>query len=365
MKAGTVIFTILLTLCGSMTVAYSQSLDEGLASLSDQIITGMSEGNKRKIAVIEFSNLDGRITELGKHLSEELITRLFTSKKFQVVERQLLNKIMQEYKLNVTGIIDATTAKKLGSILGVDAICSGTITDLVNSIKVNGRLVSTETGQIFSVASMKIEKDEVISSLMRKVSTQSIIPGTSTTFTSENIFFHEDLSKYERGDYPELYGGLMVELDPFAQKKVLVPPTTGDYSFKINTEFPENFNFSFDIAGDTGNRDSYGLYVTLLDIGGNTFIYGVCPHPYKGGEIEVKLPGNVQSTLLLNNERLFNFRIQKKDDMFKTYLNESFVVSAKGSGYKKFVSLIISFKQGREYGLKWRYRLTNMKITAL
>lgn len=146
----------------------SQTVDEGLTDLSNQITSGMSEGKKQKIAVVEFSDLEGRVTEFGKFLSEELITRLFISKKFNVVERQLLNKVLEEHKLNVTGLVDESTAKQLGKILGVDAICSGTVTEFADHVRINARLISTESGEIFSVAATKIAKDESIKTLMKK-----------------------------------------------------------------------------------------------------------------------------------------------------------------------------------------------------
>lgn len=180
----------------------AQTLDVGLQDLANQISSGLNEGNKKKIAVVEFSDLDGKITEFGKFLAEELITRLFASKKFEVVERQLLNKVIEEHKLNMSGLIDENTAKQLGKILGVEAICSGTITDLVNFVKVNARIIDTETGSIFAVASAKIEKDDVVKKLIGMV---SILPkpsdriGTSGTVNVagnliENGDFKQDLS---------------------------------------------------------------------------------------------------------------------------------------------------------------------------
>jgi len=188
--------------CSYLPVTFAQTLDTGLQDLSNQISAGISESNKKKVAVVEFSDLDGKVTEFGKFLAEELITRLFASKKFNVVERQLLNKVIEEHKLNMSGLIDENTAKEIGKILGVDAICSGTITDLVNSVKVNARMIDTETGSIFAVASTKIEKDEVVKKLMGMV---SIMPkpsdriGTSGTVNVrgnliENGDFKQDIS---------------------------------------------------------------------------------------------------------------------------------------------------------------------------
>ncbi|MEJ2637010.1 MAG: FlgO family outer membrane protein [Calditrichia bacterium] len=148
------------------TVVQKNALNPQLENLTEQIVTSLSQKQKSKIAVIEFSNLQGKVTQFGMYLAEELITRLYRTNRFEVIERQLLNKVLQEHKLNMSGIIDASSAKELGRILGVDAIASGSVTDLGNNVKVNARLISTETGKIFSVASVTIFKDEVVRKLM-------------------------------------------------------------------------------------------------------------------------------------------------------------------------------------------------------
>jgi len=142
------------------------TLDTQVKALTDQIVMSLSQQEKSKIAVIEFSDLEGNVTKFGRYLSEELITHLFRTSKFEVIERHMLNKVMEEHSLTLSGMIDESSAKELGRILGIDAIASGTITDLGNHVKVNARLISTETGQVFSVASVKILKNEVVRNLM-------------------------------------------------------------------------------------------------------------------------------------------------------------------------------------------------------
>lgn len=145
------------------------SLDQRIAELTQQISKEMTDNNKKTIAVIEFSDLRGNVTDLGRYISEELITKLYLTKKFKVIERQLLNKIITEQKLSLAGMIDPNSAKKLGKVLGVDAIVSGTLTDLAQSLKVNARMLNTETGEIFAVASVEIFKDESVTKLMSEV----------------------------------------------------------------------------------------------------------------------------------------------------------------------------------------------------
>ncbi len=142
------------------------SLDDQISALSNQISTKMTEQKKHTIAVIEFSDLQGNVTNFGRFLSEELITKLFETGKFKVIERQLLDKVIAEQKLSLQGVVDPESAKKLGKILGVDAICSGTITDLGQSLEINARLISTQTGEIVAVASTKIFKDDSVLHLM-------------------------------------------------------------------------------------------------------------------------------------------------------------------------------------------------------
>jgi TolB-like protein len=152
-----------------------QTLDSALDDLVDQIVLSLSQNQKSKIAVIEFSDIQGNITNLGKYLAEELTTRLYLTGNFEVVERQLLNKVIEEQQLGLTGYIDDNTAVSLGQILGIDAIASGSITDLGKNVKVNARLISAESGKVFSVASVKIPKDETICMLLGQ------------TYTSKNF----------------------------------------------------------------------------------------------------------------------------------------------------------------------------------
>lgn len=158
------------------------TLDQRMSELSKQISDGLTENQKQTIAVVEFVDLEGRVTNFGRFVAEELITRLYQTKKFKVIERQLLNKIVAEQKLSLGGMIDQTSAQKLGKLLGVDAIASGTVTDLGKSLRVNARLISTGTGEVFAVAATEIAKDDSVTALMGGGGTgpTSTSPGTSS-----------------------------------------------------------------------------------------------------------------------------------------------------------------------------------------
>lgn len=90
--------------------------------------------------------------------SEYVIQRLVTTDNFTVKDRTLLHDALQ--KLNVIGLIDPDTAKKIGEILGVRYIVYGNVTDIsvavekavvnVNTVKAHIvlRIMDIETGKI-------------------------------------------------------------------------------------------------------------------------------------------------------------------------------------------------------------------------
>ncbi|HXI24349.1 MAG TPA: FlgO family outer membrane protein [Pyrinomonadaceae bacterium] len=180
---GCLVWSLLL-LCGLRTSVYGQSdLDRGITDLSKQVSDGLTENQKKTIAVVEFVDLKGNVTYFGRFVAAKLITGLYQTKKFKVIERQLLNKIVTEQKLSLTGMIDPLTAQKLGRLLSVEAIAAGTVTDLGKILDVNARLINTETGEIFGVASVQIAKDEAVLKLMEQ---GGVAPNTAEPATQSD-----------------------------------------------------------------------------------------------------------------------------------------------------------------------------------
>jgi TolB-like protein len=143
-------------------------IGDAAKELADQISTAATKQGKHKIAVIPFRELDGRTTVLGTYLAEELVTDLFAGGTLDIVERSMLDKVMSELKFSQSGAIDPESAQHLGKIIGVEAIVTGSITDLQSYVGVNCRLINTETGRIFGAAQTKIVKDADLQKILDK-----------------------------------------------------------------------------------------------------------------------------------------------------------------------------------------------------
>ncbi len=119
--------------------------------------TSRADFQKTKIAVLDFQ-LQGKgydTADMGKIVAEWLITALVKEGRFDVVERRLLEKILAEQKLVMTGIVDEESATKLGKLLGVKVIISGSVMKFQGFMEVNARIIDVESASIITAESVK------------------------------------------------------------------------------------------------------------------------------------------------------------------------------------------------------------------
>jgi len=168
-KSLTAFFCILLVafpvILPKLTLAYEQEIN----SLSTAMAEKIAAAGKKTIAVVDFTDLQGNVTELGRFLAEEFSVALAgTSKGFEVVDRTHLKSILAEHKLSATGLIDPQTARKLGQIVGVDAIITGTITPFGDSIRVSAKVLDTATAKVISASTGNIAKTKAMEELLTR-----------------------------------------------------------------------------------------------------------------------------------------------------------------------------------------------------
>ncbi|MDD5065682.1 MAG: CsgG/HfaB family protein [bacterium] len=65
--------------------------------------------------------------ELGDGMADMLITAFAQTKKFRIMERSELKKIMEEQELGASGLVTPQTAAKIGKLLGVQYMVTGSV----------------------------------------------------------------------------------------------------------------------------------------------------------------------------------------------------------------------------------------------
>ncbi|MBF0540709.1 MAG: hypothetical protein HQK91_04580 [Nitrospirae bacterium] len=125
----------------------------------------VKDGKTEYITVI-FPLEDLRPTEetkgMGIEIADTLTSVLSKKSGYKVVERQMLSKIIEELNLNASGVIDPDSAVKAGKLLGANALIMGSFLKFMDQVKINIRLVETETGAILKTASIKGRFNDIL-----------------------------------------------------------------------------------------------------------------------------------------------------------------------------------------------------------
>lgn len=153
-------------------------------------------GQRHRIAVLDFNYgtvmttsqaVFGTQVDIGKGISDMLIDRLVNDGTYRVIERNQIDKILNEQNFSNSNRADPSTAAKIGHILGVDAVIVGDITQFGRDdqsknvggmlgkwgsgyglggvgthsakavVAVTARLIDTSTGEILASATGKGE----------------------------------------------------------------------------------------------------------------------------------------------------------------------------------------------------------------
>ncbi|MBI5555844.1 MAG: hypothetical protein HY920_08360 [Elusimicrobia bacterium] len=116
-------------------------------------------GSIKTIAVMEFADArqakeKGAYDNPSMIIQEKMISRLVNQGLFRVIERPQLEKVMTEQKLQMSGLIDNSSAVEIGKMLGADGIMVGSITEYGRTIypkarlTVNVRVIEVKTGLV-------------------------------------------------------------------------------------------------------------------------------------------------------------------------------------------------------------------------
>jgi len=76
---------------------------------------------------------------IGEGMREMLVTALFKTKRFAVLERALLEEVLKEQDLSASGRVQGGTGAAAGGIIGADLIITGAVTEFVtDSLTIKG-----------------------------------------------------------------------------------------------------------------------------------------------------------------------------------------------------------------------------------
>jgi len=147
-------------LLAAVTFASPARASEDIKDMAKAVTAAAASRGVKRVAVVPFTAPRGAGSFSGAIVSERLVIQILARGELDLVERRFLDKVLEEQRLGVFGIMDQDTVKALGKVLGVDAILTGTIVELKGErVEINARLIHAETAQVLAADTVRVAKD--------------------------------------------------------------------------------------------------------------------------------------------------------------------------------------------------------------
>jgi TolB-like protein len=128
-----------------------------VSPLVEALAKQLVERKRPRVAAVDFTDIQGRPTELGRFLADHISVDMVMAPGITVLDRANLVAIMAEHKLTAAGLVDPETAKKLGKFAGVDAVIVGSLSVMETSVLATVRAISTETAELVAAGRMRFD----------------------------------------------------------------------------------------------------------------------------------------------------------------------------------------------------------------
>ncbi|MBL7808453.1 MAG: hypothetical protein JNN28_11585 [Saprospiraceae bacterium] len=153
-----------------MNANAQDALDKEISVIINDLVTKMNtKGGIKNVAISDFTKLDGTPTELGKYLAEQFSDAMVNANaNFSIIDRARLNFLLKEAGLDARGLLDPSSAAKLGKLKGVDAIVVGTMTSEGEVLRINVRALNLESAVVQASAKGIIRRTPAIIALEEK-----------------------------------------------------------------------------------------------------------------------------------------------------------------------------------------------------
>ncbi len=118
------------------------------------------------VAVSGFTMQSGKTPQLVNMLNEMATVEFGRIDTLTLVERNKLDQVLVEQQLQLTGLVDTSTAIRVGEILAARYIVTGSVIEMTETVVIFGRVINVESGEVESVAQVIVPKDREVVGLL-------------------------------------------------------------------------------------------------------------------------------------------------------------------------------------------------------
>ncbi len=176
--------------------------------------------NKEDFAALERGIAGMMISELSKNAGARL------------VERQEIQRLVDEQNLGTAGRVDAQTAAKIGKIVGARYVVLGSFIDFYGDFRVDIRLVNSETSEIVQTEQDRMQRDhlyDLIRNVAARLMKDANLPALPRQASEQNMSRQiptEALTYYSRALLYQDRGQKDKAVEMFNRALAIFPPYT-------------------------------------------------------------------------------------------------------------------------------------------
>jgi Mg-chelatase subunit ChlD len=144
-----------------------ESRDDTLGKLFTEALGNLLDYSSYRIlastpmALLPIAGADSAVALNAEYFGERLIlaAAAMDPKRFTMVERKDIQKLLEELELQLSGLVDEAGIAKLGGFLGADVVVSGSLYRRAEGFELFLKLMRVSTAEILSVTRAKIDFD--------------------------------------------------------------------------------------------------------------------------------------------------------------------------------------------------------------
>lgn len=103
-------------------------------------------------AIFDFVEKDKHLSGLGKKISTIIYSGLVVDPAISLVDREEIDKLVDESVLNLSGMVNANHANQIGQLTGAKIIVTGSVFEVEDSLMIVSKIIGTETSRVMGAS---------------------------------------------------------------------------------------------------------------------------------------------------------------------------------------------------------------------
>jgi hypothetical protein len=142
------------------------------------------------------SSSQGVSRQFGEYFAETMTGLLGNSPdKLKLYERTKLDAVLKEQEFSLSDLTKPAAAIKLGQLITIDVLLSGTYTKLKSYIDVSARLIDISTGEVLVSYTGRVKMNKNLAILFTNTNTNTTVNNQVTTPSDVNITIYNEVDK--------------------------------------------------------------------------------------------------------------------------------------------------------------------------